>query len=162
MNRSPLKQIPNRFNSTCFACSPKNPSGLQMHFMAGEDFVQSELQIPQHLCGWNNLAHGGILTTILDEIMSWTAMHFLKQLVMTKTLNISFLKSINVGETIKAVGRVKQKSGRHEVIMEGVLCDQKGRECVKAEAVFATLSPKIANRFGINREEYPDWFEASS
>lgn len=129
--------------------------------MAGQDSVVSEITVPEHLCGWNSLAHGGVLTTILDEIMSWSAMHFLKQLVMTKTLNITFLKSVLVGDSIKAVGKIRQLNNKHEVSMEGFLLDKNGKECVKAEAVFAVLSPKIANRLGIAENEYPNWFVES-
>ena len=154
-----LVPIPNRFNSSCFACSSKNPVGLKMTFMAGKDSVVSEVQVPEHLCGWNNLVHGGVLTTILDEIMSWSAMHFLKKLVMTKSINITFIKSVMVGDSIKAVGRVLRQEHRHEAQMEGILLDKNGKECVKAEAVFAILPPKIANRLGISKEEYPDWFD---
>ena len=62
-----LKRLPNSGNHNCFGCSPVNPSGLQMKFYANEDKVFSEVTIPDHLCGWSNIAHGGVLTTILDE-----------------------------------------------------------------------------------------------
>lgn len=154
-----FEPIPNRFNGSCFGCSTENPAGLQMTFKAGKETVVSEIQIPKHLCGWNNLVHGGVLTTILDEIMSWTAIHFLRKLVMTKNLNVTFLKSVLVGDCVKAVGRIKKKNNEKEVVMEGLIIDQNGRECVKAEANFALLSPKIANRLGISEDEYPEGFE---
>ncbi len=159
MSNEILEPIPNQFNSSCFGCSTDNPVGLQMSFKAGKDKVVSEVMVPQHLCGWNNLVHGGVLTTILDEIMSWTAIHFLKKLVMTKNLNVSFHKSVMVGDSIKAVGRIKKEHNRHEVLMEGVLLDNNDKKCVTAEAVFALLPSKVANRLGISEEEYPDWLK---
>ena len=154
-----LEPIPNRFNGSCFGCSSENPVGLQMTFKAGRDTVVSEVKIPKHLCGWNNLVHGGVLTTILDEIMSWTAIHFLRKLVMTKNLNVTFQKSVLVEDHVKAVGRIKKKNNEKEVVIEGLILDKNGRECVKAEANFALLSPKIANRLGISEDEYPEGFE---
>ena len=59
--------LPNSKTHNCFGCSPINPSGLQMEFYANDSFVFSEVTVPQHLCGWNNLIHGGVLSTILDE-----------------------------------------------------------------------------------------------
>jgi uncharacterized protein (TIGR00369 family) len=104
-----LEPIPNRFNGSCFGCGAKNSVGLQMTFKAGSETVVSEVNVPKHLCGWNNLVHGGVLTTIVDEIMSWAAIHFLQKLVVTKNLNITFLKPIIVGESVKAVGKIKKK-----------------------------------------------------
>ena len=67
------KRLPNNETHNCFGCSPVNPSGLQMNFFADDSSVYSEVTVPKHLCGWNNLIHGGVLSTILDEIMSWAA-----------------------------------------------------------------------------------------
>ncbi len=156
-----FEPIKNDFNSSCFGCSPNNPMGLKMQFKAGTDSVISDLIVPGHLCGWSKLIHGGVLTTILDEVMSWTAMHFLKQLAMTKTLNLTFNKPVYVGKQIRAIGKVKSKISRHEVIMEGVIVNDKGVDCVKSESVFAIFSPKIATRLGITQDEYPNWFEES-
>ena len=59
-------QLPNRRDHNCFGCSPVNASGLQMTFYANETAVFSKVTVPEHLCGWNNLVHGGVLSTILD------------------------------------------------------------------------------------------------
>jgi hypothetical protein len=43
--------------------------------------------------------------------------------------------------------------------MEGTILNKNGKECVKAEASFALLSPKAANRLGISAEACPEGFE---
>lgn len=161
MSQEHYEPIKNEFNSSCFGCSPHNPTGLKMQFLAGKDSVKSELIVPEHLCGWSKLVHGGVLSTILDEVMSWTAIHFLKQLVMTKTMNLVFIKPVYVGEKIRTVGRISGMKRRHEVEMEGIIFNEKGQECVKSKAVFAFFSPKIAGRLGITQKELPDWFDES-
>ena len=85
-------QLPNSSDHNCFGCSPINKSGLQMKFYADDNTVYSDITVPDHLCGWSNITHGGVLTTILDEIMSWTALHFIKRITMTKTMEIEFIK----------------------------------------------------------------------
>ena len=85
-------QLPNSSDHNCFGCSPINKSGLQMKFYADDNTVYSDVSVPDHLCGWSNITHGGVLTTILDEIMSWTALHFIKRITMTKTMEIEFIK----------------------------------------------------------------------
>jgi uncharacterized protein (TIGR00369 family) len=120
-----------------------------MTFSANQDTVISNITIPDHLCGWSNIAHGGVLTTILDEIMSWTALHFLKRITMTKSMNIEFIKPVFIRSPLKAEGKVLKPTDRHGALMEGVLYNDKGVACAKSTADFAVFSPKIAKRLGI-------------
>ena len=143
------QQLPNSSDHYCFGCSPVNPSGLQMNFFADQDTVFSNVTIPDHLCGWSNIAHGGVLTTILDEIMSWTALHFLKRITMTKSMNIEFIKPVYIRNPLKAEGKVLKITGKHDAVMEGILYNDKGVACAKSTANFAIFSPKVAKRFGI-------------
>ena len=143
------RRLPNSTAHYCFGCSPVNPSGLQMKFSASRDTVFSNVTIPDHLCGWSNIAHGGVLTTILDEIMSWSALHFLKRITMTKSMNIEFIKPVYIQQSLKAEGRVLEKTGKHDAVMEGILYNEKGIACAKSTANFAIFSPKVAKRFGI-------------
>lgn len=141
--------LPNSSDHYCFGCSPVNPSGLQMSFSADRDTVISRVTIPDHLCGWSNIAHGGVLTTILDEIMSWAALHFIKRITMTKSMNMEFIKPVYIRTPLKAEGKVLEIVGKHEAVMEGVLYNDKGEPCAKSTANFAVFSPKIAKRLGI-------------
>jgi uncharacterized protein (TIGR00369 family) len=143
------RDLPNTADHNCFGCSPVNPSGLQMKFSANNDTVFSNVTIPDHLCGWSRIAHGGVLTTILDEIMSWAALHFLKRITMTKTMNIEFIKPVYIRSPLKAEGRVLELTGKHEALMEGVLHNPEGVICAKSTAKFAIFSPRVAKRFGI-------------
>ncbi len=143
------QHLPNSSDHYCFCCSPVNPSGLQMNFFADRDTVFSNVTIPDHLCGWSNIAHGGVLTTILDEIMSWAALHFIKRITMTKSMNIEFIKPVYIRNPLKAEGKVLEITGKHDAVMEGILYNDKGVVCAKSTANFAIFSPKIAKRFGI-------------
>jgi uncharacterized protein (TIGR00369 family) len=142
-------QLPNSTDHNCFGCSPVNPSGLQMKFSASQDTVISNVTIPDHLCGWSKIAHGGVLTTVLDEIMSWTALHFLKRITMTKSMNIEFIKPVYIRNPLIAEGKVLEQTDWHGAVMEGVLYNDKGVVCAKSTADFAVFSPKIAKRLGI-------------
>src|SRR5210317_2293445 len=98
------KHLPNSETHNCFGCSPTNSSGLQMKFYTNDSSVFSGVTVPKHLCGWNNLIHGGILSTILDEIMSWAAIYLLKRITLTKSMAIEFLKPVYNEQTLRAEG----------------------------------------------------------
>jgi uncharacterized protein (TIGR00369 family) len=160
MNSNPdARKLPNSADHYCFGCSPVNPAGLRMKFTADQEAVFSNVTIPDHLCGWSNIAHGGVLTTILDEIMSWAALHFLKRITMTKSMNIEFIKPVLIRSPLKAEGRVRALTGKHEALMEGILYNANGETCAKSTANFAIFSPKVAKRFGIADETSLKFFE---
>jgi len=152
------QHLPNSSDHYCFGCSPVNPSGLQMNFFADRNTVFSNVTIPEHLCGWSNIAHGGVLTTILDEIMSWTALHFIKRITMTKSMNIEFIKPVYIHNPLKAEGKVLEITGKHDAVMEGILYNDNGVACAKSTANFAIFSPKVAKRFGIADDNSLNFF----
>ena len=149
IERGAYQLLPNSTAHNCFGCSPINPSGLQMKFIADEDTVYSNVSVPDHLCGWSNIAHGGVLSTILDEIMSWAALHFLKRITMTKSMTMEFIKPVYIRSPLKAEGKVLKVGDKHSAVMEGILYDSTDDVCVKSKADFAVFSPKVARRLGI-------------
>jgi uncharacterized protein (TIGR00369 family) len=151
--------LPNRGDHNCFGCSPVNTSGLQMTFYTNETAVCSKVTVPEHLCGWNNLVHGGVLTTILDEIMSWSAIYLLKRVPMTKSMTVDFLKPIYVGDQLRVEGTVSEKKGKHEALMEGRIYNKDDVCCASATGTFAVFSPAVAKRLSITDDESLKWFE---
>ena len=153
------KRLPNRETHNCFGCSPTNPSGLQMTFYTENSSVYSRLTVPDHLCGWDRLVHGGVISTILDEIMSWTGIYMLKQITMTKSMTVEFIKPVYINSELKAEGKVLEKTGKHEALLEGSLYNVKGTLCARSQANFVIFSPAVAKRLGIARKEHLEWFE---
>jgi uncharacterized protein (TIGR00369 family) len=155
----PYKQLPNNRDHNCFGCSPMNPSGLQMKFYTNESAVYSNVTVPQHLCGWNNLVHGGVLSTILDEIMSWAAIYLLKRVPMTKSMTVDFLKPVYVERALQAQGTVLKKTGQREALMDGRIFSEAGVCCARAAGTFAVFSPAVAKRLSITDSGSLKWFE---
>jgi uncharacterized protein (TIGR00369 family) len=153
------QRLPNSADHNCFGCSPINPSGLQMEFFAGHDTVVSNVRIPDHLCGWSHIAHGGVITTILDEIMSWAALHFLKRITMTKSMEIEFIKPVYIHSLLKAEGKVVEVTGQHDAVMAGTLYNDNGAACARSTAKFSIFSPKVAKRLGIADDASLKFFE---
>lgn len=129
-----------------------------MKFQWDGRIVRSELVVPDHLCGWNRLIHGGVTSTILDEVMSWAAIHTSRKMVMTKTMTIDFLKPVHIGEHIRAEGRVTETTGRNALITQGEIFNDTGEICVRARGDFAVFTQKVAKRLGIIHPDTPDPF----
>ena len=54
-----------------------------MEFHANGSSIFSWITVPEHLCGWENLVHGGVISTMLDEIMARAMIHIIKLLSAT-------------------------------------------------------------------------------
>ena len=56
----------------CFACGTLNTHGLQLDLHIEEGRSWTELRLDERFQGWEAIAHGGIVCTILDEVMAWS------------------------------------------------------------------------------------------
>jgi uncharacterized protein (TIGR00369 family) len=154
------KEIHNTDTNTCFGCSPTNSFGLQMKFFSNEETVYSWPSIPEHMGGWKKIVHGGIVSTILDEIMSWAALHLLKKVTLTTSMTVDFIKAVRVGEKLRAEGRVIAFNGKRTALVEGFLFNQQDELCAKSKGDFTVLSPKLAKRIGIVTDDHiKEFFE---
>ena len=149
---------------TCFGCGDANPAGLKMTFRTDGTTVVSELSVPAHLCGWNRLVHGGILSTLMDEIMSWTAIHLLQRLILTKSMQIDFLHPVYVGTPLRLEGRIDRHLSPKEAEVTADLHIKDGmRRCTHARGRFALFTAEAMQRMKIMDKDtvksYTRWIE---
>jgi uncharacterized protein (TIGR00369 family) len=107
-----LTKQPN--SEMCFVCGRNNPVGLYMQFHDnGENEVYSDYTIPSRYQSYPGIAHGGILASILDEVVVRVSMigdphHFM----MTVKLQVLYRQPVPVEVPIKALGRIVRLRGR--------------------------------------------------
>lgn len=152
------KPLPTSADHNCFGCSPSNPAGLQMTFFQCDDTVCSRVTIPEHLGGWNAVTHGGVVSTILDETMSWAAMVLLKRLGFTQKMTVEFKKTVAVGATMEAESRIRSVHKDREAVVEGILTDAADNVCAVSEGTFRIFSPAVAQRLKIVDDRTLAWF----
>jgi len=141
-----LIELPNTDAHNCFACSPVNDSGLQMKFFTDNERIHARVVVPGHMGGWNRIAHGGILSTILDETMGWAGIYLLEQLTLTKTMTIDFVKAVMVGEELRCQAWVQERTGKREAIIKAALYNADDEVCAESNGIFTMLSLALARR----------------
>lgn len=141
------KKIANQTDHHCFACSPTNPIGLKLSFYTDEQKVFSWLRIPMDMAGWNQIVHGGILATVLDETLAWTCIYLKKSMILTKGLNIEYLQPVQVNTELISVGWLEQEKGR-EVVAKTVLYHEQKPVC-QARGVIKLFSPEKIQKLAI-------------
>ena len=147
------RPLPVLENNKCFGCSPRNPSGLRMKFFTDENSLFSKVTVPDHMCGWDRLVHGGVIATILDEIMSWSAITMLKRIILTKSMTVDFIKPILVGNELGVEGKVLERKSEREALMAGLLYNGAGEICAQSQGTFALFTPGAAIRLKIMNAE---------
>ena len=152
----PLRKIT---DTQCFGCSPSNEAGLKMTFHAGKDSVVSRLKVPSHLCGWKNIVHGGILSTILDETMSWSTIYLLKRVVLTASISVDFIKPVIANACIFSQGKVIRRLNEREALMEGAIFDENGELCTTSRGTFRLFTPSAARKLKLMSNDVLDDFE---
>ncbi|MBD3380944.1 MAG: hotdog fold thioesterase [candidate division Zixibacteria bacterium] len=96
----------------CFVCGDQNESGLKARFFVQTDgSVTSEYTVEQRFAGYDNIMHGGIAASLLDEVMIKA---ILKDdvLAVTAEMTVKFKAPVYVGQKMVLVGRVIESKGR--------------------------------------------------
>ena len=157
MKKENLKEIVSR-DAHCFGCSQKNPYGLKMRFYADDDALFSWLSVPPHLCGWDGIVHGGVLSTMLDEIMGCSAIYSLRRIVMTKTMTVDFFKPVYIEDKLRVEGRVIEQTSEREAILEAKIYKEDDVLCAQTRGTFAIFTAKAIKRMKIMPPEVIESF----
>ena len=119
----------------CFVCGKKNELGLRLDFTYPQPGrAEAACAIPEHFSGWRRLAHGGLLATLLDEVMAHACLNT-EGAAVTMELTVRFLKPVEVGQQVRITGEIREVKGRILVTQGEVL--NSGEEVVaRASARF--------------------------
>lgn len=99
-----MKQLPH--THSCFVCGESNPLGLNLRFEAEGPIVRTRFTPrPEHI-GFKQVVHGGIIATVLDELMVWACVMHAKRFAYCAELTVRFLRPLRPGEEVIAIGEL--------------------------------------------------------
>ena len=160
ISKGDWKPLP-RLDKDCFGCGSENESGLQMTFETNGEQIRTQLTVPSQFRGWSKLVHGGVISTILDETMSWAAIILTKRFILTKKMTIEFQRPVYVGSSLCGIGSIKERAGERKAIVRGELFDDQGRLCATSEGEFVLYSKEQFAKLEILQEHYLEAMAAS-
>ncbi len=97
--------------SGCFVCGDQNPIGLKARFYCDGDKAVSEVVAHQHYEGYRSIFHGGIISTMLDEVMI-KAILAKDVYAVTAELTVRFMAPVRTGDRLFLTGWVTRRKGR--------------------------------------------------
>ena len=137
----------------CFGCSPDNPIGVHMEFFEDGDDIVSFWRPSEHYQGWIDTLHGGIQSTLIDEIAGWVVTRKLQTAGMTRRLEVDFLKPVMTTETqITLRARIAEQR-RSIVYIDVTLENARGEVCSKGRAVYFAMNEQRAREMGFTECE---------
>ena len=141
----PMKKYPQ-----CFVCGDKNPIGLNVTFYSKDDRVVAEYTAGCHFQGYKDILHGGILSSLLDEVMI-RAVLAQGILSVTSEIKIKFKKMVKIGDRLSLEGRVVEDKGRI-LLAEGKITNQENEEVAKGEGKFFRAQEEVERLLAQNLE----------
>jgi len=93
----------------CFACGQKNPIGLKLIFTREGKGVRTEFTPGELHQGWSGVVHGGIISCILDEAMSYASLYAGVN-SLTARMQTRFKRPLQTDETLIVTARVTRQT----------------------------------------------------
>ena len=136
---APGEAIPSHY-SRCYGCGPDHPTGLHLLAVADEGLsLWASFTVTDMHQGAPGLAHGGILSTAIDDALgalNW----LLSSPAVTGRLEVDFRRPVPVGATLHIKAEVLGVKGRKVFTRAiGRLNDPEGPIAVTAAALFVQV-----------------------
>ena len=157
--RRPIKNVFAVNDYHCFGCSPHNAIGLQLKFYETDDYVESEWIPAKQYEGYPGAVHGGILSTLIDEVAAWTMYIKARCSGVTSRMNIRYRKPADSHQK-KIILRGKLRElNKNLCYIDVQLLNANNEICTEGEVVFFTFPLEKSIESGHFPKDYDSFFE---
>ncbi|MBR4712938.1 MAG: PaaI family thioesterase [Paludibacteraceae bacterium] len=132
----------------CFGCSPDNPIGLHLSFYEDGDYIVSTWHPSKNYQGWIDTMHGGILSTLIDEVCGWVVTRKMQASGYTVQLNVKFRKAVPTNEPELTIRANVDKQVRNLVYLHAEITNSKGELCNEGEVVYFLMNEEKSKEMG--------------
>lgn len=136
----------------CFACGELNDAGLHLKLHLHQDRCWTETTMTARYEGWEGIVHGGIIGTILDEIMGWSLVAR-DSWGVTARMSVQYKRPVRVGMTVRAEGWVAEARGRIQKTASRLVDAATGEVLATAEATYVAAPEarkrELKERYGL-------------
>jgi uncharacterized protein (TIGR00369 family) len=136
-----LKPNPANF---CFGCGGANQRGMLLTFEQDDaaQRIRGNFRLSAEYQGGAGFIHGGIIATVLDEVMGKVC-RFRGVRAVTAELTVEYLKPVPVDADLVVEGHEVEMTGRNLFIV-GEIRNVAGQVLARGKGRFVTIFPKQA------------------
>jgi uncharacterized protein (TIGR00369 family) len=137
----------------CFGCGGANPKGMKLAFELDETAqrVWGAFRVGAEYQGGPGFVHGGIIATLLDEVMG-KVNRFRNVRAVTAELQVEYLRPVPINEELMLEGWEVETNGR-DLYRAGEIRTVSGALLARGKGRFVEIDP---NRYYADRENKPE------
>jgi acyl-CoA thioesterase len=130
-----IEEMRRRFDNSACASS----MGMKLMELS-HGYAKVELQLKEEFLNWDNMIHGGVIATLLDQAFG-CACNTLEYQHVAVQMNVHFIAAARVGDTIFGESRVLH-AGKRVGASEMAVFDSTGKTIAKATGTTVGLGPR--------------------
>jgi len=111
---------------SCFVCGEENPLGLQLRFSAEGNVVTAKFTPRSEHIGFQNVTHGGVLATVLDEIMVWACAVATKRFAYCAEMTTRFHQPARPGQELTITSEITENRRNRIFVAKASIHDAEG------------------------------------
>lgn len=142
---------------SCFVCGESNPAGFNLRFETDGETVQARFSPrPEHV-GFRETVHGGLIATVLDEIMVWACAVKTRRFAFCAELSVRYLRPARPGDDLLL--RAELAANRRERIFEAKaeLLDGTGELLASATGKYIPVKEADVTKMAADFVSDPAW-----
>jgi uncharacterized protein (TIGR00369 family) len=130
--------------NVCFGCGGANDRGMLLTFEQDDaaQRIRGNFRLGAEYQGGPGFIHGGIIATLLDEVMGKVC-RFREVRAVTAELSIEYLRPVPVDADLVIKGYEVEMKGRN-LFLAGDIRDVSGRVLARGKGRFVIVSPQRA------------------
>jgi acyl-coenzyme A thioesterase PaaI-like protein len=136
----------------CFACGTLNAHGMGLELHVEADRAWTELILGDRFQGWDGIAHGGIICTVLDEVMAWS-LAGRDDWGVTARMQVVFRKPVPLGMPLRAEGWITRARRRIVETQARIVGAADGTEYATATGTYVAADEErkaeLRSRYGL-------------
>jgi uncharacterized protein (TIGR00369 family) len=136
---------------SCFVCGESNPFGLNLRFYEDGDGVRATFTPREEHNGFKGVTHGGLLATVLDEIMVWACAVRTKRFAYCAEMTVRFISPAPPGDKLTVIGRLMENRRGRVFHAGGELLDESGSIIATSTGKYLPIRDEEA---GVMKEDF--------
>ncbi len=141
----------------CFVCGLHNPAGLRLDFATDQRIVETRFQFRREMCGFVKTVHGGLIATVLDEVMVWAVGVAAGQLTYCAEMSVRYQRPTPPETDVIARGELVENKRGRLFLARGELLDAGGQLLAESTGKYLPVPPDLLPQMKADFLESPDW-----
>jgi len=132
-----MKELPH--SKSCFVCGSQNRFGLNLRFFTDGNIVETRFVPRAEHNGFVGVVHGGIIATVLDEVMVWACSVRQKCFCFSAEMTVRYLGPLQIGSEVLVRGEMVENKRDRIYLAKGELLTLDGNALATSTAKYMPI-----------------------